>query len=257
MKMTCMLFLLSIASQAVFSKEVKRDFYQLQVYHLKNDNQVKMTDQFLEDAFLPALHRLTIKNIGVFKPVGNDTAAEKLIYVLIPFSSAEAWTKITAQLQNDASFKQSGKAFLEASATNPPYDRVESILMEAFSGQPHLVLPASKNPERVFELRSYESPTQRLHEKKVDMINTGGEIEIFSRLGFNPVFCGDVVSGSRMPNLMYLPIFENLAERDAQWKRFRDDAKCKEISAMPEHESKVSVSHIDSTIMHSTDYSDY
>ncbi len=120
-----------------------------------------------------------------------------------------------------------------------------------------MLLPSSKNTERVFELRSYESPTEDLSEKKIAMFNTGGEINIFKRLGFNPVFYARVISGNRMPNFMYMPVFDNVLHRNAQWKIFGSDPQWKEISAKPENENKVSVSHIDSILMHSTSYSDY
>jgi hypothetical protein len=250
-------FSLLIISSVMYGKEINKDFYQVKVYRLKNNDQVNMTEQYLKEAYLPALHRNGIKNIGVFKPVNNDTAATKFIYVLIPFSSAEAWKKISERIELDGAYKSAAKNFIEAPSTNAAYERVESILLEAFSGQPHLVLPPSKNAERVFELRSYESPTEHLHEKKVAMFNTGGEIQIFNRLGFNPVFYARVVSGSHMPNFMYMPIFESVEKRDAQWKVFGDDAQWKDISTRPENENKVSVSHIDSILMHSTDYSDF
>ncbi len=82
-------------------------------------------------------------------------------------------------------------------------------------------------------------------------------MEIFSRLGFDPVFYGAVVSGSHMPNLMYMPIFKSVDDRNAQWKAFVDDAKWKKISVDPANENKVSVTHIDSIMMHATSYSDY
>ena len=44
---------------------------------------------------------------------------------------------------------------------------MESILLEAFPcSRSDLLTQTAKNPERVFELRSYESPTEVLHEKK-------------------------------------------------------------------------------------------
>ncbi len=181
-KVLFIFFSLLLISPVMYSKEINKDFYQVKVYHLKNNDQVNMTEQFLKDAYLPALHRNGIKNIGVFKPVNNDTAAAKFIYVLIPFSSAEAWKKISEHIEQDDTYKSAAKNFIEAPSTSAAYERVESILLEAFSGQPHLVLPPSKNAERVFELRSYESPTEHLYEKKVAMFNTGGEIQIFNRL---------------------------------------------------------------------------
>ena len=60
-----------------------------------------------------------------------------------------------------------------------------------------------------------------------------------------------------MPNFMYMPIFDNVKQRDAQWKIFGNDYKWKEISNDPKNENKVSVNHIDSILMYATSYSDY
>lgn len=248
--------LLMMFSSPLFAKG-GRDFYQIKIYHLKNNEQVALVDQYLKDAYLPALHRYGIKNIGVFKPIANDTAAVKFIYVLIPFNSPDAWMSLDQKLTKDAAYLASAKSFIEAPSDKAPFERMESVLLDAFSGQGHLVIPSTKNAERVFELRSYESPTLHLAEKKMAMFNTGGEIQIFNRLKFNPVFYAKVISGSHMPNFMYMPIFDNVQQHDAQWKVFGNDPKWKEISTDPFNENKVSVSHIDSILMHSASYSDY
>ncbi len=245
-----------LAATCAFSAPVKKDFYEIKIYHLKNNAQVEQTDAFLKNVYLPALHNAGLKNIGVFKPIANDTAAVKFIYVFIPFSSANSWAGISGKLEKDANYISGAKIFMEAPSDNAPYERMESILLDAFPGQPRLVVPPSKNPARIFELRSYESPTENLHKKKMAMFNIGGEIEIFNRLGFNPVFYAKVLSGSNMPNFMYMPIFESVEQRNAQWKRFGDDSVWKDISTRPENENKVSVSHIDSIIMHAAEYSD-
>lgn len=263
MKVFYLFFSLFTLCQSSYSKttsptggRANKDFYQLKVYHLKDDNQVNMTDDFLKNAYLPALHRFGIRNIGVFKPITNDTASDKRIYVLIPFSSSGQWTSISDKINSDPAFNASAKDFLAADSKTPSFEKMESILMEAFQKQPHLVFPTQKDAERIFELRSYESPTIHLARKKMDMFNND-EINIFNRLGFDPVFYGKVVSGNRMPNLMYLPIFKSVEDRNDQWKVFGGDAKWKEIAADPANENKVSVSHIDSILMHATDYSDY
>lgn len=257
MKSVYLIFCMLLAAfQGICSKGSGNDIYQIQVYHLKDNEQVQMTDHFLKDAFLPAMHRFGIRNIGVFKPLTNDTASVKLIYVLIPFSSVDQWVKISDQIDSDPAFKLSAKDFLNADSKNPPYERIESILLKAFQGQPFLHIPRQKDPERILELRSYESPTRHLFEKKMGMFNSG-EIKIFTRLGFDPVFYAQVISGSRMPNLMYMPVFKSVDDRNAQWKRFGNDPAWKDISGKPENENKVSVSHIDSILMHSAEYSDY
>ncbi|MEO5648317.1 MAG: NIPSNAP family protein [Ginsengibacter sp.] len=244
-------------SPVIYGAKSNGDFYQIKIYHLKNNEQIKLVDQYLEKVYLPALHRLNIKSIGVFKPIANDTSSMKSIYVLIPFMSPEAWMTLEENLSKDKIYVASAKSFREAPSDNAPYDKMESILLTAFPIQMHLFLPGDKNAERVFELRSYESPTESLAEKKMSMFNTGGEVGIFKRLGFNPVFYGKVVSGTRMPNFMYMPVFDNIAQKDAQWNIFRNDPKWKEISSDPKYENKVSVSHIESISMHSTSYSDY
>ena len=84
------------------------------------------------------------------------------------------------------------------------------------------------------------------------MVNND-EMGIFTKLGFDPVFYGEVISGSHMPNMMYMPVFKSVEDRNVRWKIFRNDPEWKEISA----ESKVYVSHIDSILLQCTSYSDY
>ncbi|HEY2582344.1 MAG TPA: hypothetical protein VGI43_11085, partial [Mucilaginibacter sp.] len=59
-------------------------YYQLKIYHLKTKAQEDRLDQYLEKAYLPAMHRMGVKNIGVFKPVESDTSGVR-VYVLTPF----------------------------------------------------------------------------------------------------------------------------------------------------------------------------
>lgn len=250
----CSIFITS----SVSAKNPKKDIYQIKIYTLKNNEQVAAVDAFLKNAFLPAMHRAGILKIGVFKPITNDTAALKKIYVFIPFTSVDQWQNISGMLDKDVSYQSASKDFTDAAFDHSPFERVESILLEAFDMQPHFNIPSLKNSvsEKIYELRSYESPTEALHTKKVKMFNEGGETEIFKRLGFNAVFYARAISGSRMPNLMYMTSFENMAEHDEHWKAFSNDAEWKKISAMPEYESKISVSHSDKILMHATDYSD-
>ena len=87
------------------------------------------------------------------------------------------------------------------------------------------------------------------------MFNKGGEIALFKRLGFNAVFYGEVMAGSKMPNLMYMTSFDNMQSRNDHWKTFVDDPEWKKLSAMPEYQHNVS--HIDISFLYPTEYSDY
>jgi hypothetical protein len=108
--------------------------------------------------------------------------------------------------------------------------------------------------ERIYELRSYESPTEKLHYNKVRMFNHGGEVTLFSKLGFHAVFYASVLSGSHMPNLMYMTSFDNKASRDQHWKTFNDDPFWKQLFGSPEYQHNVSKADI--LFMHPTDFSD-
>ncbi len=234
-----------------------REYYQLTVYHFKDTANERTIDNYLQNALLPALHKTDINKVGVFKAIANDTATDKLIYVLIPIKSLEQFTKLSNKLDADAAYQTAGKDYLDVNYTTPAYTRMETIILHAFPLAPNMQMPPFKSPhkDRVYELRSYESASEKLHINKVGMFNKGGEVALFKRLGFNAVFYAQVIAGSRMPNLMYMTTFENMQEREAHWKAFSDDASWKELSAMPQYQNNVS--HIDITFLRPAEYSDY
>ena len=67
----------------------KQEYYSLRVYSLKTAEQETRIDTYLQTALLPALHRIGITEVGVFKAIDNDTAAIRHVYVLIPFKNLE------------------------------------------------------------------------------------------------------------------------------------------------------------------------
>ena len=233
------------------------EFYQLSIYHFSNTVQEKILDNYLQNALLPALHKLNIKNVGVFKNHSNDTLADKTLYVLLPIQSTEEVLKIPAKLNADKVYQTAATEYINAVYTAPPYKRIETILLRAFSLAPKLLLPALKEPRRnrIYELRSYESATEKIFQNKVRMFNEGDEIGLFKRLNFNATFYGEVIAGGKMPNLLYMTCHENKSSRDANWKAFGADPYWKKLSAMPEYQHNVS--HIDITFLYPTEYSDY
>ena len=179
------------------------------------------------------------------------------MYVIIPLNSLEHQVKLISQLDKDAAYQQAGATYINATYNNPAYTRLETMLLKAFSTAPVMQLPALKSSkaDRIYELRSYESPTEKLYVNKVHMFNEGGEVPLFKRLNFNAIFYAEVIAGSHMPNLMYMTSFENMQDRDAHWDTFRNDAEWKTLSAKPEYQKNVSRAEI--TLMRSMPYSDY
>jgi hypothetical protein len=109
------------------------------------------------------------------------------------------------------------------SGPEPPYERLDSTLLEAADYSPEIPVPAPPRAAgRIFELRVYHSPSwrqlQALHERFA-----GPEIKIFHRSGVHPLFYSSTVVGANMPNLTYLIPFDSLAAREQAWAAFGAD----------------------------------
>lgn len=239
------------------SFSAKQEFYALRIYQLKTKEQEGRVDHYLQSAFLPAIHRLGMPKVGVFKPVGNDTAAIRRIYVLLTFHTLEQFVSLSTSLQKDAQYLADGKDYLDGEYTNAPYDRIENILLQAFPDAPQLLSPETlKTPlrERFYELRSYESPTEKYFANKVQMFNQGGEVALFKKHDCNAIFYGSVLASAHQPNLMYMLAFDSMTARDEHWKAFGTDPMTKQLFAASEYQHNIS--HVDQIFLHPTDYSD-
>ena len=233
-----------------------RDYYQIKVYTIKNADQESRIDAYLKNAYLPAMHRAGVKKVGVFKPKADDPAVGTKVFVFIPLKEIGQIEKIETSLSKDKKYIAEGAEYINATYDNPPYERIESILLKAFAEYPNFLAPDFSTPksEQIFELRSYEGATEKIYRKKVEMFNEGGEADIFVNLGCNPVFFGEVISGSVMPNLMYLTSYSDMQSNKDHWAAFREHPDWKRLSGMEEY--KNTVSHIDKWMCNPTDYSD-
>lgn len=238
----------------IIAQEPEREFYQLKIYHFEDDVQLKVTEDYLKTAYLPALHQSGIKSVGVFKPIADSI---KKVFVLVPFDSLDELSSLDDLLEKDQVYLQKGKNYIQASAKNPPYERLEVILLEAFKDMPQMKASGIDTPrkERVYELRSYHAPTEAYLQNKLEMFNEGGEIDLFEKLDFNAVFYGEVLVGPQMPNLMYLTTFANQESRDKHWEQFGNSPEWKAMAALPKYQDNVS--HIDIHFLYPTEYSDY
>lgn len=261
MKFASFKYVMSIVFVSLCALQVnaksKNAWYQVTVYHYKTSSQEVLIDDFLKNALLPQLHKGGIMNVGVFKPLTNDTAADKSIYVLRTFKSIEKLVASSNALWNVTSFGTSASDYINSNYKSPPYTRIENMVVKAFDMASQLTLPGltSSKSDHVYEFRSYEAANEKLHNSKVHMFNQGGEVALFNRLNFNAVFYGTVVAGNNMPNLVYMTSFENMAERDAHWKTFVADPEWKKLSALPEYQN--TVSHADIVLMKAAEYSDF
>lgn len=235
----------------------KQMYYEVKIYRYSAPQQEKAIDNFLKNAFIPAVHKAGIKNVGVFKPVEQDTAFGKMTYVFIPYNTPEEFFKLVTTLENDQTYKQSGKDFLDADVKAAPFSRYESVFLKAFAFMPQMKTYNFSTPpaERIYELRSYESATEAKALKKIEMFNEGGEMKIFEEIGSNPVFYGQVLLGSQKPRLMYMTTYQDMKTHDDKWTAFRNHPEWKRLSSLDEY--KNSTSKTKAFLCHPTDYSDF
>jgi hypothetical protein len=227
-----------------------REYYELRSYTLKAGKQ-PLLDDYLSKAFIPALGRLGIGPVGVFSEKAD--AGAETVHVLIVFRSPDQAVTLSERLDADSEHQKAGADYLAAAASDPLYDRIEVSLLGAIDALPKLEKPDPAKP-RLLNLRIYESHNERAALKKIEMFNKH-ELPIFRKVGLNPVFFGETLIGSRMPNLTYMLVFSDDAERRAAWGRFGADDDWKKLKAVPEYADKEIVSHITNKILAPMPYS--
>ena len=233
----------------------KRDIYELKTYHIESPEQEAMLDSYLEKAFIPAAHRHGVSKVGVFKPIASQPDAGQKVYVFIPFKSLSEFEAFEGKLLIDQTYLKDGDAYIHAAFDNPPYKRIETAILRGMSEHPKFAPSKLTNDkkDRVYELRSYEGPTERLYRQKVKMFNSG-EMDIFERLNCSPIFYAETIAGANMPNLMYMTTHENMEIRNEHWKQFGGDPAWAAMKDLEEY--KNTVSRNDTRLLYPTNYSD-
>jgi len=246
-----------LLSSANLPKNLPRDYYLIQVYHCSKSSQIETIDAYLKSTLLPYLHQNGISKVGVFSPIDNDTSLDKRLFVWIPLKSINELEVLDQKIETLNPMGQDAVIHLENADSSLPYNRIEKILTKAFKFQPHYATKSTltKSNNRIYEYRSYESPTENMHLRKVHMFNEGGEIDLFAQLNFNAIFYSKVIAGSSMPNLIYMTSFNNMDDRNAHWKAFSDAPLWKKISAAQEYLKTVNKN--ETVLMNARDYADF
>lgn len=231
-----------------------REYYELRKYQLVSGPQTKLLSSYLENALIPALNRLGFSPIGAFNLyLGPETPA---LYLLIPSTALESLVTAELQLAKDEEFMKAAAPFWAAPATAPGFSRIESSLMVAFEGWPRLVVPpvTAQHGKRVFQLRTYEGPSNQDHARKVEMFHSG-EFEIFERSGFWQVFYGDTLIGTRMPQLTYMLSFPDISEIDVKWDAFQSDPQWKKLQSQPKYSFESIVNNVSNLVLKPASFS--
>ncbi|HEY3855026.1 MAG TPA: NIPSNAP family protein [Verrucomicrobiae bacterium] len=240
-------------ARAQEDKSTMRTYYELRAYHLRR-GKTDLFDSFFKGAAIPAMNRAGIEQVGVFNvSVGPDSPTN---YVLVPHTSLESIATLRQRLHADEEYHKAGAEFHNATPQDPAFLRVDSMLLMAFEGMPKLHVPSFPGGGRsgLYELRTYESHSQKANDKKVEMFDLG-EIEIFRNAGFQPVFFGKGIIGTRLPSLTYMLAAENAESHDKYWRNFGGSPEWKKLRSTPGYQDNEIVGGITNAFLRPASYS--
>lgn len=141
------------------------------------------------------------------------------LVLLVGYSSLEQLEAVQGKLDADSELSA---AFAKIEKDPEPlFDNQIDTLLEAAPYSPEVVMEKHAKP-RLFELRTYHSPTRSQH-RAVNERFAGPEIKVFHKCGIFPILYTSTIIGSNMPNLTYLIPFESLAAREKAWDAFAVD----------------------------------
>ena len=236
------LFCLTLPALLTAGQMGGKQYFELREYRLKSLDYAAKVDDYLTGALVPALNRLGAGPVGVFREI--EQKPEPVRFMLIPFDSIEQMAGVSAILARDEVYQKSAASYLATPRREAPLKRIRSELLVAMDCMPRVKVPelTRRHQDRVFEMRSYESPTERYGELKVEMFNSG-EVPIFLDCGITPVFLGQALVGDLMPNLTYLTVYPSLEAKAEAWKKFPKHPEWKKLTAIPKFKGSVSKSH--------------
>jgi len=217
--------------------------YVWQQYTLRT-GQPRRLGEYFAKARVPALTRAGAGPVGVFEPIAGPP--QPSLFALTPFASAAPFLALEDTFAKDTEYQAAAAPYADATAADPAYVRQETWLLQAFPTFPGVELPAQTTAKapRIFELRIYESPSEKAHLKKVEMFEKLGEIAIFKRTGRVPVFFGRMIAGPRMPCLAYMLVHDSLAAREKNWSAFATDPEWRKVAQTPGYGDADIVSNI-------------
>jgi hypothetical protein len=228
---------------------------ELRSYHMRFGPMEGRFSEYAKGALVPALNRAGVKPVGAFTVlVGPDTPT---VTLLLPHPSAESLAALDGALEADTEYRRAAGAFLGLPASDPPYAKLESILLVAFAALPRIEVPSGPlaATSRVFELRTYDSPSEAAGRKKIEMFEKAGEIAIFRRVGLAPVFFGRNLVGPRLPGLTYMLVYPDAAAREKGWATFRDDPEWVKLRATAGFTNPEILTNVHNVLLRPTEYS--
>jgi len=226
---------------------------ELRRYRLRQGALAARFAAYAKDALVPALGRAGVAPLGAWTvAVGPD---QPTVHLLLPHPDAESVVTLAARLDADAEYRKAAASSLALPPTDPPFLSCDSSLHAAVATLPTVQKPSGEaaGAARVFELRTYRSPTEAAGRRKIEMFEAGGELALFGRLGLQVVFFARDVAAGGLPSLTYMVAFADGAAREKAWATFGSHPEWVKMRDDPRYAD--TVSRIDSALLRPTEYS--
>lgn len=217
----------------------------IQLRNTSENQRARLTD-FLQHSAAPAFTRAGIGPCAYF--ASSIAADTPFVMTIATYASLAQMEQQRAKVAADAEYQKALAAFNALPGLS--FERIDSMLGRAFAGFPEMVVPADTagRTGRIFELRRYESNNATTLARKIKMFESA-EIGIFQRLGMRPVFFAETIVGPKMPNLVYMLSYDDLASREKLWKAFGSDPEWQKLRAMPGLSDAEIVSNISNSLL--------
>ncbi len=229
----------ALAAPAPTNGRAAREYYELRAYRLAPTAEPSALYQYFESTLIPAANTSGVRAVGVFtEPEAKDG---KAVWVLLPYKTPDGLAAVS-DIPTESPRGSAAANHLDApTAQKPAFLRIDSWLLRAFAGQPQLAVPAgaAAKTARVFEMRTYESFSERKARKKIDMFNAG-EIDLMRSLQLAPVFYGEALAGSDLPHLTYMLCSPDLETHRQRWKEFGQHPTWLKLKNDPQYADTVS-----------------
>lgn len=191
----------------------------------------------IDDILLPHLKSLGFRKVGVFSvhealhdaDPQYDLMFNKAVFVV---TSAPSFIKLE-EFHEKMSGPMPEERRFQRFKDDALYIGQENALLRAFPNCSSLEVP-TLDPDRVLQYRCYFSPSLERNRAKRKMFDIRGELALFRKCGMNPVFFGETLYGTMMPNISYMLSFKNDEARKAGWDQFRNSEEWNKMKSEPE-----------------------
>jgi hypothetical protein len=208
----------SFAAISDGDKPMSSSYFEFFYIHMQSGSQPSRMMRWLENGLWPICQKHGFGQMGFFNvDIGPNLPTALIIFSYPSLTEMEAqWGKLNSDPDYAA-------LVADVEKDEPAFYRTEAMLLRATPFCPPLrATPVVDPGHKLFELRIYESPTNRqlgyLHDRF-----GGGEIDIFHKSGIHPILYADTIFGPNQPNMVYLIPFESAEHREKAWAAFRAD----------------------------------